>query len=173
MEREDYHIDLSGRFYEKGATGIACVNTGKSKHCGLAIKGRDKNIIKRKLFSADFKEEYARLYSICIYFLIKDKLSEIKNLVVCNDECFLYVKEYLNLLIREIPNKIKIISITELKEKLGKNVKSLADNFAKHYRKRALKPNKWNNGKRLNVCKITTDMIIEKWEEIDKKLNRM
>ena len=94
-------------------------------------------------------------------------------MVVCNDECFLYVKEYLNLLIREIPNKIKIISITELKEKLGKNVKSLADNFAKHYRKRALKPNKWNNGKRLNVCKITTDMIIEKWEEIDKKLNRM
>ncbi len=173
MEREDYHIDLSGRFYEKGATGVACVNTKKSRHYGLAIKGRDKNTIKKKLFSSDFKEEYARLYAICIYFLIKNNLSEIRDLVICNDECFLYVKEYLLLLLRGIPHKIKIISITELKEKLGRNVKSLADNFAKHYRKRALKPNRWNNGKKLNVCKITTNMITEKWEEIDKRLNKM
>lgn len=164
MDLEDFHVDLSGRFYEKGNTGIACVNTKKSDHCGLAIRGRDKRLIEKRLFKGNFKEEDAKLYSICIYFLIKDKISKINNLIICNDECFLNVKEYLILLLGEDSDKIKIMSITEFKEKLGRNVKSLADNFAKHYRKRALKPNRWSNGKKLNVVPITTDMITEKWK---------
>ena len=163
---EDYHVDLSGRFYEKGNTGVAFVNTKKDKHCGLAIRGRDKKKL-GQIFVGSIKEEYARLYSICIYFLIKDNISNIDNLVICNDECFLYVKEYLILLLNEDSDKINIISITEFKEKFGRDINSLADKFAKHYRKRALKPNKWNNGRRLNVCKITTDMIIEKWDSLN------
>ena len=164
-EREDCHIDLSTRFYEKGNTGIAFVGARSRAHKGCGIKPKLKRYIEKHLCVGSIYEDYARLYAICIYFLIKGDLDKIKRLVVCNDEEFTYVKEYLSTLIESDGNQIdfEIINITEYRNILGRNVKSLADNRARSYRKRALKPNRWHNGPTINVVSITYEMVHEKW----------
>jgi len=38
--KENFHIDMSGRLYEKGTIGIACVSSKTKKHNGCALKGK-------------------------------------------------------------------------------------------------------------------------------------
>jgi len=165
---EDYHIDLSIRLFDKGTTGIACVGAKTKKHNGCALSSRLKKYINKTLCIGSIKEERAKLYAICIYYLIRNKLEDIKTLIICNDENFNYVREYLYLLLNDTTFSFRIISITEFQKRLGRKVKSLADNFAKAYRKRSLKRNRWHVGKKLNVVEITYNMIKNKWKQLDK-----
>jgi len=93
-----------------------------------------------KNLDADY--DYARLYAICIYFIIKDDLNIFDELIICGDEHFIAVKEYLNLLFQgdqEFMSK-KIKSIYELRiETDNKNIRSYADDVAYSYMRRALK----------------------------------
>lgn len=162
---EDYHIDMSGRIYTQRTIGIACVSTQHKKHNGCVLKGNLIKLIQKNLCLGSIKEEHAKIYAICIYLLIKDKLSEISKLIVCNDEEFCYVKEYLLLLLETKP-VFEIQSITTLKRVLGRNIQSLADNYAKCYRKRGLNKNKWNKGKELDVVEINYGIISKYWKKL-------
>ncbi len=165
---EYFHVDLSLRLYEQGTTGIACINSKTKIHNGCALPDRLKRQIEKN-FVGGLRENYAKLYAICIYYLIINKLEEINTLVICNDEEFLYVKEYLYFLLNDSPFRIHIISITEFRKQLGgRKIKSLADNASKSYRKRALKMNKWDIGVKLDVLTITYDMIKNKFDLLSK-----
>jgi hypothetical protein len=162
---QDYHIDLSGCFFHRGNTGIACYGNIEKNHCGCVLKSNLKQKIDKTL-CIDYKsKEYAKLYAICIFYLIIDKLNDIKNLIICNDENFGYVKKYLEALLPH-PILFEIIDITEFQNKLGRKIKSLADNKSKSYRKRGLKENRWKQGPNLKVIEITYEMIKQKWLEL-------
>lgn len=163
---EDYHVDLSVLFFNKGTTGIACVGAITKNHVGCALKGRLKRYIDKTLCKNSVKKEHAKLYAICIYYLIRNNLEDIKRLIICNDEDFTYVKKYLSALLEETTFSFDIVSITEFQRNLGRKIKSLADNFARAYRKRGLKKHRWNEGKRLNVIEITYNMIKDKWKQL-------
>jgi hypothetical protein len=165
---EDFHVDMSGRIYKKKTIGIACVGTNSGKHNGCALRGNLIKFIQEKLCIGTIMEEHAKLYAICIYYLIKNKLNEIETLIICNDEEFNYVRGYLTILLGQDSSKIKIISIFDLRKQLGRNINSLADNFATSYRKRALKPYKWNIGKQLDVVNITYEIIQQEWIKLEK-----
>jgi len=64
------------------------------------------------------------------------------------------------------PRVLDIISISEFRKRLGRNVGSLADNYANIYRKRGLKPNKLSKGRELNVVEVTYKIIKGYWEEL-------
>ena len=165
---EDFHIDMSGRIYKRKTIGIACVGANSRSHNGCALKGNVIKYIQKNLCLGSKKKEYAKLYAICIYFLIEDKKDKIGSLIICNDEEFLYVKKYLIILLGHNPS-FHITSITDLRKKLGKKVGSLADNFAEGYRKRALHRKKWGQGKKLNVVNITYSLMREKWDLLKEK----
>ncbi len=162
--KEYFHIDLSTQFSKKGNTGIACLRLPSKRHKGCALNNRIKRYIEKTLFlKANLRKEYAKLHAICIYFLIEEELEEIEKLVVCNDEDFLVVKLCLEKLLKT-ENKIEMISITEFRKQLLRKVQSPADNYARHYAKRALKVHKWHKGISLNVVQINYNMIKQKWE---------
>lgn len=164
---ENHHVDLSMKLYKRKATGIACLGIPSKRHVGCALSTQlKKNIRKRLFISLILKEEYAKLYAICIYYLIKDRLNQIKKLIICNDEDFHCVHDYLQQLLIDEKYMPEIISITEFRNGLNRKVKSPADNYAKLYRTRALSKLKWNRGINLNVIEITFSMITEKWEEL-------
>jgi hypothetical protein len=165
---ENFHIDMSNRLFDEGPTGIACVGANTKQHNGCALNGRLKKYINNTLSIGTIREDRAKIYAICIYYLIKDKISDIQTLIICNDEEFTYVKEYLLILLEQKP--IEIIPIEEFKKRLGRNVKSLADNWARSYRKRALKRHRWDCGRKLNVVEITYESIKKKWEYIKESL---
>lgn len=158
---------MSERIYKRKTIGIACVGAQTKAHNGCALKGNLIKYVQEELCTGSIAEEHAKLYAICIYFLIKDKINDIKTLIICNDEDFDYVKEYLIFLLESTapPN---IINISELRKKLGRNINSLADNFAKCYRKRALNPRKWSKGKELSVVSVDFTMIKGCWEKLAK-----
>jgi len=161
--KEDFHIDMSGRIYEKKTIGISCVGSKTKRHNGCAIRGGMVRFIEKNLCVGSIYEENAKIYALCIYFLIRNKIEEIDTLIICNDENFYYVREYLYILLNNFPFQPKIVNITEFQKKLGRKVKSLANNYARAYRKRALKRNKWHIGIPLNVTEITFEMIKNKW----------
>jgi hypothetical protein len=165
--KEDYHIDLSGCFFHKGNTGIAYYSSESKKHKGMVLKSNLKKMIDKTLCIGSRKEEHAKLYAICIFYLVKDILEDIKSLIICNDEDFSYVKFYLEAL---LPSTISfsIMDIREFQKKLGRNIKSLADNKSKSYRKRGLKKNRWMQGPNLEVIEINYNMIKNKWEELSQ-----
>ncbi|HJX50447.1 MAG TPA: hypothetical protein VJ438_03220, partial [Candidatus Nanoarchaeia archaeon] len=86
--------------------------------------------------------------------------------IICNDEDFDVVKQVLSKLIKP---HFEIISISEFRQRLGRNIGSLADNYANIYRKKALKPKRWSKGKELHVIEITFKIIKKYWEELGKK----
>jgi hypothetical protein len=161
--KEDVHIDMSGRIYKKVTIGIGCYGVISKKHNGCALRGNLVKLVQKNLCLGDIYEEHAKLYAICIYLLIKNKMEDIETLIICNDEDFNYVKEYLIILIGEEPS-FQIISISNLRDKLGRKVSSLADNVAKCYRKRGLNKTKWNNGKKLDLVEINFDIIKKYWD---------
>jgi len=118
--------------------------------------------------------DYARVYAICIYYLIKDDLNVFDTLIICGDEDFNSVKYYLLLLFsdNDFYQKKKILSVYKLREITGnKKLKSYADNIANSYRKRVLKNiQKQQTGIPLNPIKINYRMIYDKWMEIEEKM---
>ncbi|MFA5887403.1 MAG: hypothetical protein WC852_01695 [Candidatus Nanoarchaeia archaeon] len=162
--KEDCHVDLSIKFWKKSTTGIACLWMQSGEHTGCALSSHLKKSIVRHLMKGGTGEERAKLYSICIYYLINDRLQSIGKLIVCNDENFYFVRKYLISMIGKCP--FPIISIIEYRKELGRCIKSPADNFAAHYAKRGLSETKQGIGIKLNLVKITFSKVSEKWNEL-------
>lgn len=165
------HIDTSQKLHERRDTGIAYKIIKTKEHKGLGLSLRLKKEIEKQL-DADY--DYARIYAICIYFLIKDDLDLFDELIICGDEDFTSVKEYLSLLFLE-SNKYRyksIKSIFQLRMETGnKNIRSYADDMAYSYMRRALKSIvRRQKGISLNVVRVNYKMISDKWEEIEKKM---
>ncbi|MBS3080850.1 hypothetical protein J4221_05235 [Candidatus Pacearchaeota archaeon] len=165
MEKDDYHVDMSGRIYEGKTVGIAIVGTKMKEHYGCALKGNLIKLIKKELYKKNIYNDSAKIYAICIYLLIKEIQNRIKTLIICNDEDFIIVKNNLKKLLRDY--NFDIINISEFRKRLGRNIGSLADNYARIYRRRALKPYKQLKGKKLNVVKITYILIKQYWGELN------
>lgn len=163
MSEESFHVDMSGRIYEEKTLGIALVRSDKKVHYGCALKGNLVRLIRERLFGKNIFEDSAKLYAICISLLIKNVNEKVKTLIICNDEDFEVVKKCLNKLLS--PVDFEIINITEFRKRLGRNIGSLADNYANIYRKRALKSCN-NKGKQLNVVEVTFNIINENWDKI-------
>jgi len=165
------HIDTSHKLYERHVTGIAYKVTKSKEHRGTALSLKLKKELERKL---DANYDRARIYAIVIYFLIKDKLNIFDDLIICNDEDFQSVKEYLHLLFQGNNEYLEknVKSISELRVETGdKNLRSYADDIAYSYMKRALRSIvRRQKGVPLNVLKITFEMFREKWMEIEEKL---
>ncbi len=165
------HIDTSCKLYEGKNTGIAYKTIDSNKHKGLALKRTLKKELKKDL-NVDY--DYARLYAICIFYLIKEDLLLFDTLVICGDEHIPSVKEYLRILFEEdsdYHNK-KVISISELRGLTGNpRLRSYADGVAKSYRRRALRClARQQEGTSLNPVKINYSNIRVLWEEIDNKI---
>lgn len=165
------HIDTSCKLYESKNTGIAYKIIGSGKHKGLVLKRNLKKILRKNL-SVD--HDYARLYAICIFLLIKDDFKFFDSLIICGDEYVPYVKDYLRLLFDEESdyyNKL-VISITDLRDLTGdKKIRSYADGKAKAYRKRGLKSlARRQKGVSLNPIEINYGTIKILWREIDEKM---
>ncbi|MEK6823982.1 MAG: hypothetical protein AABY06_03005 [Nanoarchaeota archaeon] len=167
MKKDNFHVDMSGRIYEERTIGVALVATENKIHYGCALKGNLVKLIKKNLFKKNIYEDSAKLYAICIFLLVKNVRREIKTLIICNDEDFEIVKIVLNKLLR--PVDFEIINITEFRKLFGKNINSLAHNYANIYRKKALKPNRWAKGKELNIISVKYNLIKQVWEELEKK----
>ncbi|HVA82892.1 MAG TPA: hypothetical protein VNF06_01885 [Candidatus Aquilonibacter sp.] len=168
---EDFHVDMSEKLYKGRNVGIACMGVSSKAHFGCALKGNLIKLIRDRLGKGNIQTEQAKLYAICIYLLIKDHLPEIKRLIICNDEAFNYVKEYLSLLLGdEYPKGFEIINISEFGKALGRRIRSPADNYSKHYRKRALNKSKWEEGIRLNVAEVNYRIIEHEWKRLEKEV---
>ncbi len=165
--KDDFHVDMSGRIYEEKTIGIAVVGPKTKKHYGCALKGNLIRLIKKDLFKENVFEDSAKLYSICIYLLLKDIKDEINTLVVCNDEDFEVVKNTLAILLKEYD--FEIINISDFRRRLCRNIGSLADNYARIYRRRALRPKRQLKGKLLNVVPVTYTLIKQHWSDLHEK----
>jgi len=165
------HIDTSCKLYERKTTGIAYKTINSNLHGGLALSLRLKKELERDL---NVNKDYAKVYAICIYYLIKDNLKFFDILVICGDERFSLVKKHLELLFKDNKEYLKkeIISIGKLRELTGdKNLKSYADKIARSYRRRALKSKiRQQKGTSLNLVKINYKVIKEKWLETNDKI---
>lgn len=165
------HIDTSCKLYERKDTGIAYRIIGSNAHKGLALSKKLKKELERD-FNID--KDYAKLYAICIYYLIKDDLDIFDILVICGDEDFSRTKKYLDILFFDNSkyHSKKVISLYELRELTGKKkLKSYADNLSRSYRKRALKSYVIRQkGVILNNIRIGYKEIREKWLEIERNL---
>lgn len=166
------HIDTSCRLNQRKDTAIAYRIIGSELHKGVGLKLRLKKDLERSL-NADY--DYARIYAISIYYLIKDSLDDFDVLIICNDENIKYVKSYLDILFSGMDSYFKksVLSITELRNITGnKKIRSYADNTARSYRKRVLKlPKRQKTGLCLNPIKITLKMYCDKWFEIEDNKN--
>ena len=162
------HIDVSRRFYQKGNSSVAFKIIPSNNHRGMALSNKLKNELKK-----DFNIGYAQLYSICIYYLIYDRLDSFDNLVICNDENYMRVKKYLDILFSKNKKYVSkfITSLNKLREISGDSkIRSYADNIANTYRRKSLKPlRRRQKGILLNIVKINYQKIKKKLEEINKK----
>lgn len=166
MVRDNFHVDMSGRIYEDKDIGIALVGVSTKLNYGCVLKMQLLKKIKQELFGENRYNDSAKLYAICIYLLIERVKDSVSELIVCNDEDFVVVKKTLEALLGE--HCFDIINITEFRKRLGRNVGSFADNYARIYRKKALKPTKYNHGKEINVINISFVKIKQYWEELNK-----
>lgn len=164
--KDDFHVDMSGRIYEDKDIGIAIVGVNTKINHGCVLKVQLLRKIKKELFKENKYKDSARLYGICIYYLIENVRTLVNELIVCNDEDFRLVKQTLDSLLGK--HDFEIINITEFRKRLGRRVGSFADNYARIYRKKALKPTKHNQGKEINVVNISFLKIKQTWEELSK-----
>jgi hypothetical protein len=164
MKKDNFHVDMSGRIYENRTIGIALVGTETKIHYGCALKGNLVKLIKKKLFRKNVFEDSATLYAICIYLLAKEIKDNINSLIICNDEDFDRVKKVLSKLFGSY--NFEIINISEFRKRLGRNVGSFADNYARIYRKKALKPHRSSKGRKINVIEITFGIIEKYWNQL-------
>ncbi len=161
------HIDISGRFYQKSHSGIAFKIIPSQEHRGLIISKKLKKLLNKNL---DLNNSYSKLYAICIYYLIWDKLDHFDNLVICNDESYSEVKRYLDLLFKDNQNYFCkfIISLSQLRKISGDSkIRSYADHIANIYRRKALKSlRRRQRGILLNLVELNYQMISEKWRAL-------
>ena len=167
------HIDTSKRFKQKGNTGIAFKIVETNFHRGLGLSNKLKRELDRDL---NCQEDYAMLYAICIFYLIQNNLDDFDLLIICNDESYVYVKEYLDILFKDNKyySKKEITSLSKFRKLTGnKNLRSYADNIANTYRRKIfLNKQRRQRGIPLNIVKINYKMIVEKWKEIIKYLKK-
>lgn len=167
------HIDTSVKLHKHKNTGIAYKIIGSNKHKGLVIHRKLKKELGRDL---NMQDDYARLYAIMIFVIIKDDLELFDTLVICGDEHVTYVKEYLNLLFDEDSDYFnkKVMSISELRKITGnKKLRSYADGAARSYRRRALKClARQQEGVELNPVKINYKLIVSLWKNIEEKIKK-
>jgi hypothetical protein len=164
--KDDFHVDMSGRIYENRDIGIALVGVNTKLNYGCVLKIHLLKKIKQELFGKNCYNDSAKLYGVCIYFLVENVKELVNELIVCNDEDFRVVKKTLDFLIGDY--NFEIINITEFRKRLGRKVGPLADNYARIYRKRALKSTRQNQGKKINVVNISFLRIKQYWEELNK-----
>ncbi len=147
---------MSGKCYKKENIGIAYVDVNDyNRHKGLALRHKE---IERLI--DPFREDYADIYAVCIFMLIRNEIESIHEMIICGDEPFNKVKAYLIKLSGF--KKIRIIQ-------LDSNTKSLAHGKANAYRKRGLKEVLWTKGIRLNVIKIEFKDMQKLLKEINKR----
>jgi hypothetical protein len=163
MHKDSFHIDMSGRIYEGKTIGIAAVGTRTKANYGCALKGNLVRLVKRRLFGKNIIEDSARLYAICIFLIIKYMGDQVASLIICNDEDFKTVRKVLTSLLEEAD--FDIINIGDFRKRLGKNIGSLADNHARIYRRRALKPTKQFIGRKINVIEVNYRIIEKYWKK--------
>ncbi|MEI6058589.1 MAG: hypothetical protein WCP89_02350 [archaeon] len=164
-EKDNFHVDMSGKIYNGKTIGVALVGTETNINYGCALKGNLVELIKKRLFIGNIYEDSAKLYAICIYLLIKEIKNNILLLIICNDEDFDVVKSVLEKLLGKYD--FEIINISEFRKRLGRNVGSFADNYSKIYRRRALKPNRLFGGKELNVVEVNYKIIEKYWRDLE------
>ena len=159
------HVDISRRFYQEGNSAIAFRIIPSKKHKGIIILNKLKKELKRNL---KVYENYSKLHAIYIYYLIKDDLDSLDRLILCDDEDYLEVKKYLDLLFKE--NKIYsskfITSLHKFREILGDSkIRSYADNIANIYRRKAPKPlRRQQKGVPLTLIEVNYQKVKEKWD---------
>src|SRR3989344_8588155 len=124
-EKDNFHVDMSGRIYEGKTIGIALVGAKTKINYGCALKGNLIKLIKRELFKKNFFDDSTKLYAICIYLLVKEIKDKINLLIICNDEDFNVVKIALSNLLKDY--NFEIINISEFRKRLGRNIGSFAD----------------------------------------------
>ena len=167
------HIDTSGKLHEKKKTGISFKVIKSNMHKGLVLSYKLKKELKRDL---DAHHDWARIYAICIYYLIKDELNNFDVVIICGDENYNYTKKYLDLLFNNnlLYSNKEIHSLYELRELTGKKrLKSYANNIAGAYRKRALKTlRKQQEGRELYPIRISYKKIKDKWFWIEEMLKK-
>lgn len=165
------HIDTSGKFYEKRNSGVAYKITKTDEHKGIVISNKMKRELDKKI---NAQEDYPCLYAIVIHKLIKDNLDDFDVLVICGDEHYTYVKEYLDLLFEgnNIYFSKKIMCIEDLRELTGNlKLKSYADGIANVYRKKGLKSiQRKQKGISLNLVTLNYKQICDIWLRIEKAL---
>ncbi len=159
---EDFHVDMGGRLHKGTDVGIACVGASSKTHDGCVPKGSLIRLIVRKLCRKDLQKCYAKMYAICIYLLIRDRLFDIERLITCNDENIALVKAYLERLL-ENKHRFSIINITEFRESPGRNTKSFADNYSKRYRRRGLNKIRRQDGIELQMVELSFPLIQGYW----------
>jgi hypothetical protein len=168
-EERVMHIDTSGKLYENKDTGIAYKIIGTNQHRGLALSRVFKKELEKRLGA---KKDYAKIYAICIYYLIRGDFNKFDVIVICGDEKYQKVKKYLDILFKgnkDYPNK-EIISLYKLREITGKKkLKSYADNLANSYRRRALKSKaRQQKGISLNPIRLSFNNIRDKWNYLER-----
>ncbi len=170
---DDFHIDMSGKLHRGETVGIACYNDNTKEHSGCALQRSLIKALKKHLFRESQDRDHAKLYAICVFILIKEEVSNTSRLIICNDENFHYVRIYLSILLKNNPeiSNTKIISISELRKTYKSAMNdSLADRYARPYRKRALNKVKWGTGINLKVNKVDYNTIKYYWSFLDNKM---
>lgn len=162
------HIDTSCKLYEKKDTGIAYKIIGSNIHKGIVITKK----MKKGLIKEFGLKDLAMIYSIAIYYLIKEDLELFDILVICGDEKFSRVKQCLDILFKENKSYFKkeIMSISDLRVITGnKKITSYADKISGSYRRRGIKfLGRRQEGINLNTLRINLKMITDKVKEIKK-----
>lgn len=164
------HVDTSCKLHENVDTGIAFKMIKTNEHKGFGLSLKLKRELERDLY-ADI--DRARLYAICIYYIIKEDLDLFDILVICGDEDPELVKDYLSILFeneRKYGEKT-VISVSELRRITGnKTIKSYAHGVANSYRRRARKSLvRQQKGTPLRVVPINYSLIYTKWMELERK----
>ena len=163
MKDNSFHVDMSGRIYNNKTIGIALVGTETKENYGCAVKGNLLKLIRSRLFGENKFDDPAKLYAICIFLLVSRVKGKINSLIICNDEDFTKVKKFLTKLLESF--NYEIMSIGDFRKQLGRNVGSFADNYARIYRKRALKPKRLK-GRKINVILVNYQIIKQQWERL-------
>lgn len=160
------HIDMSTRFFQKGVSGVAFKIINSGQHKGIVLNVRLKNKIKEKLA---VECNYPKLYAIFIYYLIYESLDLFDMLVICNDEKYFEVKEWLDVFFNksDIYKNKEITSISYFRKITNnKNIRSYADKVANIYRNKGCKiGSRQQRGISLNLVKVDFNQIELLWRK--------
>lgn len=163
---------MSEKFKNNKNVGIALASDSKPVfHKGIFVKGTMIKQLKKQVID-DFGP---KMYSICIFHLIKDDLDKFDEIIICNDENFETVYIYLKLLFNHFnKNIITCKSLTtyrdenNLRQNHGK-FRSPADRYSKIYRKRGGRPRNRDGKTELNCTSLNLSEILNYHDYIKNK----